>query len=153
MHSPQSCILVLAGLFAVSCSTNKPPPVAATAGSKSLPGLKVDLPRFTTLDELKTYGSPGEGVESYHTFEDGMSKVVVVVTGWGSGAIRDGVSVYAYDAFTRHWEPVALWDTKARGVRVEFDKDRGIVHVLSRKGETIFSFSMRGLSAKASYDW
>lgn len=124
---------------------------ANDANSRS--GLRVELPSFSTIEELKAYGHPGEGVESYHTFEDQGAKVVVIVTGWGSGAVRDGISIYAYDSLTRLWEPVALWDTKARGVRVEFERNSGVIQVLSKKGETIFSLSVRALVAKKSYDW
>lgn len=139
----------------LSCSTTATRRSSLTPATyaNSGHGLRVDLPSFATIAELKAYGKPREGVESYYTFEDWDSKVVVIVTGWGSGAIRDGISIYAYDSLTHLWEPVALWDTKARGVRVEFDKNVGIVRVSSKNGETIFSVSVRALSAKKTYDW
>jgi hypothetical protein len=139
----------------LSCSTTTTRRSSLTPASdaKSGHGLRVDLPSFATIEELKAYGKPGEGVESYHTFEDGDSKVVVIVTGWGSGAVRDGISIYAYDSLTHRWEPAALWDTKARGVRVEFEKNVGVVRVLSKNGENIFSLSVSALSAKKTYDW
>ena len=148
-------IPVCLACLAVSCQTNKTSRSVTTLtnDSQTTTGLTVNLPRSKTIEGLKAYGDPGERVEQYYTFEDGTSKVLVVVTAWGSGAIRDGVSIYAYDSLTQFWEPVSVWDTKARGVKVEFEKKDHTVRILSNKGVLIFAVSLPALSAKKTYDW
>jgi hypothetical protein len=146
---------VCVACLVLGCHTNKAPRSSITPpnDSKVATGLTVHLPRSKTIEELKAYGDPGKGVEEYYTFEHGTSKVFVIVTAWGSGAIRDGVSIYAYDSLTHFWEPVALWDTKVRGVKIEFEKQDGTVRVLSNKGVTIFTLSVPSLAPRETYDW
>src|SRR6267142_7193517 len=93
--------------------------------------LKIDLPSFRTLDELKAWSKPNNETERLYLFEKGEAKVAVVVATWGSGDHWKAVFVYAYDQLRGQWTARSLWNTEASNIRVIFNKRQGTVDVRS----------------------
>jgi hypothetical protein len=122
-------------------------------GQASVGRLRIDLPSFRTLEELRAWGEPEDKAEGFFLFEKEESKVAVIVR------INEGIFawnkiiIYEFNAVQNKWVPCAYLDPWAAEVRVSFDKRRGLINIRSSKGVLIFTANIEALKGRDTYFW
>ena len=124
-----------------------------TSSEFPLGKLAVEYPSFRTLDELKVWGAPRDATEAFYLMEKGDAKAAIRVETWGSGDSWNAVVVYAFDSLRSQWVPRAVWNTEAKGVRIEFDKRSGMISLRSAGGVFIVQANISALVARRTREW